>query len=103
MRGLKAVAPALIVLLVANWAVADGPQFTGLLNYYAPAPNPNFTKSAEFLATMDLDGAISGTDFRLPAPPIAGGVWSDVVVRPGNAEFYALTHTDVFTISPGGA
>jgi hypothetical protein len=85
MRGwIKSCVLASVGLIVANAALAAGPQFTGLLNVYNSSSN-GFQKTSNSLAQMTPAGPVEGT-----VVPLSGG-WSDVVVNPSGSAYYTIT------------
>src|SRR4051812_34657978 len=90
----RVIVSALVVLLVANWGSAAGPQFTGLFNTYQEYSG-YFDQTGNSLARMDQNGPLFGA-----VTPLSGGWWSDIVVAPNNSAWYATTHHEVFKINP---
>src|SRR6266850_1309070 len=89
----RVVVVALVALFVAS-ARADGPQFTGLMNFYNSS-GPIFDETANSLARMDRDGIIPGTAIRLSVN------YSDIVVAPDGSAYYAIVQSsNVFRINP---
>jgi len=90
MRGwTNTITLALVAIFGASWAVATGPQFTGLLNFYDPS-SAGFNKQRNSLATMDPNGPVFGT-----VTPLSRN-WSDIVVAPGGSAYYTMESNEVW-------
>jgi hypothetical protein len=84
-----------MIVLYGGPAVADGPQFTGLLNVYV-STSSGFDEMHNSLARMDLNGPVAGTALRLDQN------YSDIVAAPDGSAYYAiLRSSNVYRINPG--